>query len=328
MYMTRTKEIIEKYLDSTADKNTRKIFADWFSAPIDEELKEDVLRAEWEKDVYLSEEDVARSYNQVNSKIRRRTTFRRLRYWSVSAVASIAVSVLLYICFPKSENIVQQNVVQSVAQMRECYVALGEKKVVTLADSTTIILNSGSLLVYPESFTASERRVYLTGEAIFDVAKNDECPFVVTTPDLTIKVHGTLFNVSSYVDADYAAITLKEGSVSVLDKKGGEFLLSPNQTLWYEKDSEKVSVVQADVEEAFAWKDGKLCFKSDSIHTIIKAIERYYGIKVYLTTSRYDDECLTAKFVHGETVEEMLSALSLIIPGMKWNMENSIIYIK
>ena len=51
-------------------------------------------------------------------------------------------------------------------------------------------------------------------------------------------------------------------------------------------------------------------------------------MRVYLTTSRYDNERLTAKFVHGETVEEMLSALSLILPGMKWHIENSIVYIK
>ena len=327
--MTHAKEIIEKYLNSGGgSRNSQKVFVEWLSAPIDADLKDELLKEEWEKGGSLSEDAVSRSFNQVKTKIHRRTTVGRLKYWSFSAVASIAVAVLLYTCLPKSYDAVQHTVVQPVAQMKECYAANGEKKVVTLPDSTTIILNSGSLLVYPENFTASERQVYLTGEAIFDVAKSDECPFVVTTPDLTIKVHGTLFNVSSYVDADYAAITLKEGSVSVLDKKGGEFLLSPNQALKYENDSEKVSVAQADVEEAFAWKDGRLCFKSASIHTIIKAIERYYGIKVYLTTSRYDDECLTAKFVHGETVEEMLSALSLIIPGMKWNMENSIVYIK
>ena len=326
--MTHTKEIIEKYLESKADKNTQGVFADWLSAPTDADLKEELLREEWEKDAFLSEEAVDRSYKHVKTKIRRKTVAKRFKYWSVSAVASIGIAVLLYMCFPKSDNVVQQTEVQPVAHMRECYAANGEKKVVTLPDSTTIILNSGSLLVYPENFTASERQVYLTGEAIFDVAKNEECPFVVTTPDLIVKVHGTLFNVSSYVDADYATATLKEGSVSVLDKKGGEFLLSPNQTLRYEKDSGRVKVAQADVEEAFAWKDGRLCFKSASIHTIIKAIERYYGIKVYLTTSRYDAECLTAKFVHGETVEEMLSALSLIVPGMKWNMENSIVYIK
>ena len=326
--MTHTKEIIEKYLKTKADKNTQEIFADWFSEPVDAGLKEELLMDEWEKEECFSEEDVTRSYNKVMTSIRRHSFSRWMKYAACSAAASIAVAAVLYTCFPKGEMVPQQLQVQSSPKMTECYVAHGEKQVVTLADSTTIILNSGSLLIYPEEFNSCERQVYLTGEAIFDVSKDEDRPFIVSTPDFSIKVHGTLFNVEAYVDGTCSTATLKEGSISVFDDKGGQYLLSPNQTLKYEKDSGKVSVVQADVEDAFAWKDGKLCFKSDSIHTIVNTIARYYGMRVYLTTSRYDNERLTAKFVHGETVEEMLSALSLILPGMKWHIENSIVYIK
>ena len=324
--MTHTKEIIEKYLNSKADKSTQNAFADWLSAPVDAELKEELLRNEWEKEECLTEENVSRSYNKVMTRIRRRSLSRWMKYAACSVAASVAIAAVLYFSLPKND--VESLQMASSVNMTECYVSHGETKVVTLSDSTTVILNSGSLLIYPEEFTSSERQVYLTGEAIFDVSKNDACPFIVTTPDLKIQVHGTLFNVSSYVDGNYATTTLKEGSVSVFDEQGGQYLLSPNQTLRYEKESGKVSVVQADVEDAFAWKDGKLCFKSDSIHAIVNKIERYYGVQVYLTTSRYDDERLTAKFVNGESVEEMMTTLSLILPGMKWHMENSIVYIK
>ncbi len=326
--MTHTQEIIEKYLKSKADKNTQNVFADWLSAPVDTEFKEELIKNEWEKEECLSEEDVTRSYSKVMTRIRRRSFSRWMKYAAFSAAASVAVAVVLYACFPRGGMTSERLLAQSSPKMTECYVAHGEKQVVTLADSTTIILNSGSLLIYPEEFNSCERQVYLTGEAIFDVSKDEERPFIVSTPDFSIKVHGTLFNVEAYIDGKYSTATLKEGSISVFDDNGGQYLLSPNQTLKYEKDSGKVSVVQADVEDAFAWKDGKLCFKSDSIHTIVNTIARYYGMRVYLTTSRYDNERLTAKFVHGETVEEMLSALSLILPGMKWHIENSIVYIK
>jgi ferric-dicitrate binding protein FerR (iron transport regulator) len=326
--MTHTKEIIEKYLKSKADKSTQQTFVDWLSMSVDEELKEELLRNEWEKDECLTEENVSRSYNKVMAKIRRRSFSRWMKYVACSVAASIVVAATLYICLPRIEKPADSPLAEYSMKMTECYVAYGEKKVVTLSDSTTVTLNSGSLLIYPEEFTSSERKVYLTGEAIFNVSKNDACPFIVTTPDLKIKVHGTIFNVSSYVDGACATTTLKEGSVSVFDQKGDQYLLSPNQTLRYAKDSGKVSVVQADIEDAFAWNEGKLYFKSEYIHTIINEIERYYGIRVYLTTSRYDNERLTAKFVHGETVEEMMTTLGLLLPGMKWNMENSIVYIK
>mgnify|MGYP003294773009 CR=1 FL=1 len=324
--MTHTKEIIEKYLKSKADKSTQQTFVDWLSMSVDEELKEELLRNEWEKDECLTEENVSRSYNKVMAKIRRRSLSRWIKYAACSVAASVVMVTILL--FSMSKDDAGSDMLADSVNMTECYVAYGEKKVVTLSDSTVITLNSGSLLIYPEEFTSSERKVYLTGEAIFNVSKNDACPFIVTTPDLKIKVHGTIFNVSSYVDGDCATTTLKEGSVSVFDQKGDQYLLSPNQTLRYAKDSGKVSVVQADIEDAFAWNEGKLYFKSDSIHTIINEIERYYGIRVYLTTSRYDNERLTAKFVHGETVEEMMTTLGLLLPGMKWNMENSIVYIK
>lgn len=324
--MTHTKEIIEKYLNSKADKSTQQTFVDWLSMSVDEELKEELLRNEWEKDECLTEENVSRSYNKVMAKIRRRSLSRWIKYAACSVAASVVMVTILL--FSLSKDDAGSDILADSVNMTECYVAYGEKKVVTLSDSTTVTLNSGSLLIYPEEFSSSERKVYLTGEAIFSVSKNDACPFIVTTPDLKIKVHGTIFNVSSYVDGDCATTTLKEGSVSVFDQKGDQYLLSPNQTLRYAKDSGKVSVVQADIEDAFAWNEGKLYFKSEYIHTIINEIERYYGIRVYLTTSRYDNERLTAKFVHGETVEEMMTTLGLLLPGMKWNMENSIVYIK
>lgn len=326
--MTRAKEIIEKYFKNQTDRSTQRLFVDWFCAPVDSPLKEELIRNEWEAEADLSKEEIARSYKHVTNKIRRRKSSRIFKFWACSAAASVIMAAALYACFPKMDQVPEQIVVQNSTKMAECYVGNGEKQVVTLPDSTTIVLNSGSLLIYPETFNASERQVYLTGEAIFDVSKDPHHPFIVTTPDFTVKVHGTLFNVSSYIDSDYSTATLKEGSISIYDAKGGQYLLSPNQTLKYTKDTGKVSVVQADVEDAFAWKEGKLCFKSESIHAIINTIKRYYGVQVYLTTSKYDNELLTAKFLHGETIEEMLSALSLLLPGMKWYMENSTVYIK
>ena len=116
--------------------------------------------------------------------------------------------------------------------------------------------------------------------------------------------------------------------MSVLANDNEEYLLSPNQTLCYNRNSHKVTVEQSDVADIFSWKDGCLCFKSASIHNIIGTIERYYGVHVYLTTGKYDSALVTAKFIHGESVEELFSTLCLVIPGMKYKVENNSIYIK
>ena len=326
--MTHTKEIIEKYFKGNADKKTSALFVEWFSAPMDANLKENLIWDEWETDAILSKEETMRSYAQVMGKIRKRSLIRSFKFWSCAVAASLVFAALFYACFPKLEvDEVDKQTLETI-KMTECYVANGEKKVVSLPDSTTVLLNSGSLLIYPEKFNSTDRQVYLIGEAIFDVTKNPGHAFVVNTPDFSIKVHGTVFNVSSYSDSNYSTTTLKSGSISVLGKNGDQFLLSPGQTLKYAKDSNKVSINQSDVDDAFAWKDGKLYFKSASIHTIINTLERYYGLQVYLTNPKYGNEHLTAKFIHGETVEVVLTVLCRLVPGMKWHIENSTVYIK
>lgn len=330
--MAHSKRILDKYLSQNVSKETQGLFVEWLAAPVDEELKDQILQDHWEREYYLSPEDVEKSYKAVRRRIDGSEQAKPIRpvksLWiGVASAAAVAVLVTFFAFFPEQEESITV-IEDRYVEMTECYVGNGEKQMITLDDSTSVILNSGSLLIYPKEFQGSRREVYLTGEAIFDVSKDVEHPFIVKTPDFSVKVHGTLFNVSSYPDAENSYATLKEGSVSVLANDKEEYLLSPKQTLCYNRNSHKVTVEQSDVADIFSWKDGCLCFKSASIHSIIGTIERYYGVHVYLTTGKYDSELVTAKFIHGESVEELFSALCLVIPGMKYKVENNSIYIK
>lgn len=331
--MAHSKRIIEKYFSQNVSKKVRSLFADWFSVPVDEDLKDQILQDQWEREYYLSPGEVEKSYEAVIKRISStgKSKSRKFRpiFWvgATSAVVAIVVAVAILATPSKTDGPVHVSQ-ERYAEMTECYVSNGEKQMITLDDSTSVILNSGSLLIYPKEFHGTKREVYLTGEAIFDVSKDPQHPFVVKTPDFSVKVHGTIFNVSSYPDAEFSYATLKEGSVSVLANDKEEYLLSPNQTLCYNRESRKITVEQSDVADIFSWKDGCLCFKSASIHSIIGTIERYYGIHVYLTTGKYDSALVTAKFIHGESVEELFSALCLVIPGMQYKVENNSIYLK
>ena len=330
--MAHSKRILDKYLSQNVSKETQGLFVEWLAAPVDEELKDQILQDHWEREYYLSPEDVEKSYKAVRRRIDGSERTKPIRpvksLWiGVASAAAVAVLVTFFAFFLEQEESITV-IEDRYVEMTECYVGNGEKQMITLDDSTSVILNSGSLLIYPKEFQGSRREVYLTGEAIFDVSKDVEHPFIVKTPDFSVKVHGTLFNVSSYPDAENSYATLKEGSVSVLANDKEEYLLSPNQTLCYNRDTHRVTVEQSDVADIFSWKDGCLCFKSASIHSIIGTIERYYGVHVYLTTGKYDSALVTAKFIHGESVEELFSALCLVIPGMKYKVENNSIYIK
>ena len=228
--MAHSKRILDKYLSQNVSKETQGLFVEWLAAPVDEELKDHILQDHWEREYYLSPEDVEKSYKAVRKRIDGSEQAKPIRpvksLWiGVASAAAVAVLVTFFAFFPEQEESITI-IEDRFVEMTECYVGNGEKQMITLSDSTSVILNSGSLLIYPKEFQGPKREVYLTGEAIFDVFKDPDHPFIVKTPDFSVKVRGTLFNVSSYPDAENSYATLKEGSVSVLANDKEEYLLS------------------------------------------------------------------------------------------------------
>lgn len=155
---------------------------------------------------------------------------------------------------------------------------------VTLADGTKVWLNAASSIRFPAAFAGTERRVEITGEAYFEVAKNASMPFIVKANSAEIKVLGTHFNVNAYTDEPIIKTTLLEGSVKV-SSSGEEAgqpakYLKPGQQAGIDWQG-KISILQnADTEEAVAWKNGRFQFKSTDIQSILRQISRWYVVDV------------------------------------------------
>jgi transmembrane sensor len=154
----------------------------------------------------------------------------------------------------------------------------GEFQVV-LPDGTKVWLNSASSLKYPIAFTGKERKVTLTGEAYFEVAKNKEMPFKVQTADQVVEVLGTHFNINAYENEPLTKTTLLEGSVKI-SSAGGEALgvLHPGQQSILNKG--EIAVSDADTAQAVAWKNGFFYFNNADIASIMRALARWYDIDV------------------------------------------------
>lgn len=154
-------------------------------------------------------------------------------------------------------------------------------------------------------------------------------PFTVSTSDFTVLVHGTTFNVNAYPESGSTSATLCEGSISATLKSTGKNIdLTPDERLSYDRATGEAKVPHVNAAEDTAWERGDMCFRSVSIHDIARAIERKYGINTYITSGKYDGMILTAKFVHGETLEQMLSAICKLVPGMRYRIENNSVYIR
>jgi len=161
-----------------------------------------------------------------------------------------------------------------------------------LPDGTEIWLNAATTLKYPANFTAlKERRVQLSGEAYFQVAKDGSHPFIVETDRSSVEVLGTHFDVNAYKDDAVVKTTLLEGSVKVL--RGAVVkVIKPNQQAVSDGGGIVVKEVVAD--DAIAWKNGYFMFSSDRLDNIMSRIARWYDVDVV-----YGDESLKREIFLG-----------------------------
>lgn len=148
-----------------------------------------------------------------------------------------------------------------------------------LPDSSTVWLNCASILRYPNSFTGSERVVYLDGEAYFEIAENSSMPFKVVVPYIEIRVTGTKFNVRAYKNERTVRTTLIEGSLKIRAKQKTESLKPGEQAVI--TNNGKLKKIEADSSpvSALAWKSNQFDWNHTPLETIVEDICNWYGLK-------------------------------------------------
>ncbi len=151
---------------------------------------------------------------------------------------------------------------------------------ILLRDGTRVWLNALSTLRFPTAFSPTERRVTLTGEAYFEVAKNTAKPFIVNANATEVKVLGTQFNLNAYADESAVTTTLVEGSVKV-SKNHQSVTIKPGQEA---RVAKSIDVAPADVEAAIAWKEDRFFYNNAPLKIIMRQLEKWYDIQ-----TQFDD---------------------------------------
>ncbi len=187
----------------------------------------------------------------------------------------------------------------------------GGKYSLTLSDGTQVFLNSQSTLKYPVNFVGDERSVELSGEAYFDVVPSDK-PFIVNTSSQRIEVLGTSFNVLDYDDMDASSTTLVEGKVVVIHKEtSARFSLIPDQHLRLSKNSGQSILVDGDIFQHVAWKDGLFVFEEASLEWIMEKLERWYDINVFFKKEQRKLVIFSGEIDRYEDFENVLQLLEM-----------------
>jgi len=148
----------------------------------------------------------------------------------------------------------------------------------TLPDGSQVWLNAASSLRFPVAFSGDERRVELTGEAYFEVAKDAAHPFKVAARGAEVVVLGTHFDVNAYADEPALAATLLEGAVR-LRQGAQQATLRPGQQARPRPDG-TIQVREVDAQHAVAWKNGYFVFNDEPIEAIMRQVARWYDVDV------------------------------------------------
>lgn len=185
---------------------------------------------------------------------------------------------------------------------------------ITLSDGTKIHLNAQSRLTYPVCFSGENRVVHVEGEAYFDIVHDSEHPFIIQTPNTSIRVTGTSFNVRAYNDEPVESTTLVNGSIKITCR-GEETDLTPNQHFVYDKKSHLTSLSDVNTELYTSWKSGAFIFMNVPLDNIMSYLSKWYGFSYNFDDAATKDIRIGAHLNRYESMNpiiDMIKSLNLV----------------
>lgn len=187
----------------------------------------------------------------------------------------------------------------------------GADYMVRLADGSKVRLNCETTLRFPVEFAKNERRVYLDGEAYFEVKQAKEWPFIVVTDKMDIRVTGTSFNVKSYREEDIIHTTLVSGVVEVAAKEVAEksVRLKPSQQFRMDKRTHEAQVREVDTDLFTGWTGGMFVFKNNPLEEVMNTLAKWYRIDVFYTSESVKDMHFSANLDRYEHIDRLLEII-------------------
>ena len=311
--------LITRYLTGEAGPEEIIELQKWLGASKDNLLYFQQLKNIWDSSEHFKDEkiiDVDKALNMINKKVIFKSQSANFWYYWKKIAAILLIPLLLgnllYFAFRANSNVATKEPIYN-----ELFAAFGTRSALKLSDGTSVWLNSGSSIKYPDRFIGNKRTVYLKGEAYFEIESDLKRPFIVETSSLCVKATGTKFNVSGYTSADEEEVTLVSGKVEVSltgDKKNiKSSKLDINQHFSFNKVTGTTSIINEDTYKYISWKDGKLIFRNEPLSQVVKKISQVFNIDIELQGSSLQDYSYRATF-QDESLEEILKLLKMSSP--------------
>ena len=311
--------LITRYLTGEASQDEIVKLQKWLGASKDNLLYFQQLKNIWDSSERYSGEkmiDIDKAFIMINKRVTFKSSATNFwGYWKkIAAILLIPLILgnLLYFVFRANISTSTQEPVYN-----ELFAAFGTRSALKLSDGTSVWLNSGSSIKYPDRFIGNKRTVFLKGEAYFEVESNPRKPFIVETSSLSVKATGTKFNVSGYTSADKVEVTLVSGKVeiSLTDDKNNitSSKLKMNQHFSFNKINGTTSIINEDTYKYISWKDGKLIFRDEPLSQVVKKIGQIFNVDIELKGEKIQNYSYRATF-QDESLVEILKLLKMSSP--------------
>ncbi|MEQ9221655.1 MAG: FecR domain-containing protein [Cyclobacteriaceae bacterium] len=206
--------------------------------------------------------------------------------------------------------------------------AFGQKQIIRLPDGSTVHLNAGSKLTYSNPFNDQERVVSLIGEAFFEVARDEQKPFIIRAGALSTKVLGTSFNVRAYPDEQRILVSVESGKVGVNLNEGVEnIIVNPQEQVTYLDTDKTLRVSSFDRQEVLGWIDGIIQFNDLPLSKVIAKLERVYGVEFYINNPNLKLEEKYSGVYKNAPLDRILQGISFAV-GFDYELNDKIVTIK
>jgi len=274
-------DLLQKYAGNQLSNDELSVLKKNINSSTDEELETYLLDL-WKHETGKQTdpaitEMIKGDIDKLNAKKQwsRKLMIRKAMRWA--AIITIPLfATFMYFLFDRIPEPAASDMIVSVGA--------GEQVNIVLPDGTKVKLNSETTLNYNiTDFNRKVREISFTGEAYFEVARNEKIPFVIKTKHMDVKVLGTTFNLQAREEETTTELNLIEGKVSLTSGATREqVVLYANQRAMLDNRTGNISVLKSEAGVATGWLHGELIFHATPIKKVFREIERCYGVTIQI----------------------------------------------
>lgn len=323
-------ELIRKYLSARCTPQETVIVNEWYNSFEDEHDSIAMLSPEQQEELKV----IIR--NRIKADIKmledRKQTIQRTNFpgrdviYYLSALAAMLLIVLLTV-FSNHEIFISNNVSAATEQIAVTNLTQSIQRQV-LPDGSLIWLSPQGKIKYPIRFGGRQREVHMTGEAFFEVQKDQKHPFIIYSGGVITRVLGTSFRIRAYnnVPTEISVVTGKV-FVRIPDGKAAGVMLLPNQKATYVKDN---NLLKKDKEEKISpmriWQKTTMSFDNVPLSAVIAALNKKFEVHISAADENLIHFLLKADF----TDQNLPAILEMLGKSLNatYEIDNDIIILK